>query len=127
MARLTLTPFVPKGSFPTLPYTATTADLAFAVAGTYTDGEGWANTGRELLLVNNTTAGALTCTISSVAYLGRIGDITAYSIAANTVAAFGPFDPRGWNQADGMVYCVGSAAGVKFAVVLLASNIFTTV
>lgn len=126
MARLTLTPVVPKGSFPTLPLTADSADVAFNVAGTYTDGEGWANTGREVLFVWNTGASPYTVTISSVAYLGRVGDITTYSLAAGDIAVFGPFDPKGWNQADGQVYCVGSNAAVKFAVVQLPSNLFTT-
>jgi len=127
VARLVITPAIPKGSYPTLPISPTTADLAFVVAGTYTDGEGWLNTGRELVIVQNTSAGALTVTFTSVAYLGRSGDITAYSIAASGFAMFGPFDPKGWNQTDGMVYMAGSAATVKFAVILLPSNVFATV
>lgn len=126
MARLTLTPVVPKGSFPTLPLSADSADMAFAVAGTYTDGEGWANTGREVLIAYNSGASPYTVTISSVAYLGRTGDITAYSLAAGEFAIFGPFDPRGWNQADGQVYVVGSNAAVKFAVIQLPSTLFAT-
>jgi hypothetical protein len=124
MARLVLTPATPRGSYPTLPISPTTADIVFNVPGTFTDGIGFANTGRELLLVSNNTAGALTVTISSVPYLGRSGDITAYSVAANGFAIFGPFDSKGWGQADGMVYAVGSAAGIRFAVVKLDGNIF---
>lgn len=127
MARLVITPAVPKGSYPTLPITADTADIVFAVAGTYTDGEGWANTGREILLAYNSGASPYTVTISSVAYLGRVGDVTAYSLAAGEFAMFGPFDPKGWNQADGMVYVVGSNALVKFCVIQLPSNVFVTV
>jgi len=127
VARLVITPAVPKGSYPTLPITADTADIVFAVAGTYTDGEGWANTGREILLAYNSGASPYTVTISSVAYLGRVGDVTAYSLAAGEFAMFGPFDPKGWNQADGMVYVVGSNALVKFCVIQLPSNVFVTV
>jgi len=127
VARLVITPAVPKGSYPTLPITADTADIVFAVAGTYTDGEGWANTGREILLAYNSGASPYTVTISSVAYLGRVGDVTAYSLAAGEFAMFGPFDPKGWNQSDGMVYVVGSNALVKFCVIQLPSNVFVTV
>lgn len=124
MARLTLTPMTPKGSFPALPLTADASDLVFAVAGTYTDGEGWLNTGREILIAYNSGASPYTVTITSVAYLGRTGDITTYSLSAGEFAVFGPFDPKGWNQADGMVYVVGSNASVKFAVIQLQGNLF---
>jgi len=117
---------VPKGSYPTLPLAADSADLAFVVAGTYTDGEGWANTGREILVVWNSGASPYTFTVSSVAYLGRTGDITAYSLAAGEYAVVGPFDPKGWNQTDGQVYVAGSNVAVKFAVVQLPSNLFAT-
>lgn len=127
MARLVLTPATPKGSYPTLPLTADSADISMQVPGTYTDGIGWANTGREILVVQNTGASPYTVTITSVAYLGRTGDITTYSLAAGDIAIFGPFDPRGWNQTDGMVYAVGSNASVKFAVIALPSNLFLTV
>ncbi len=126
MPRLTLTPVTPKGSYPSLPLTPDSADVVFAVASTYTDGEGWVNTGREILLVKNGGASPYTVTISSVAYLGRTGDITTYSLAAGDIAVFGPFDPKGWNQADGMVYVVGSNASVTFAVIRLDSNLFQT-
>jgi hypothetical protein len=126
VARLTLTPVVPKGSYPTLPITADSADVVFNVAGTYTDGEGWANTGREVLMVQNSGASPYTVTITSVAYLGRVGDITTYSLAAGEFAIFGPFDPKGWNQADGQVYVAGSNALVKFAVIQLPSTLFQT-
>lgn len=127
MARLVVTPFIPKGSYPALPLTADASDLAFVVAGTYTDGEGWANTGREILVVFNSGASPYTFTVSSVALLGRVGDITAYSLAAGEYAVVGPFDTKGWNQADGMVYVVGSNALVKFAVIQMPSTIFQTI
>lgn len=128
MARLTVTPMEPLGSYPDLPLTASSADLAFVVPGTYTDGIGFANTGREILIVQNSGGSAYTVTISSVAYLGREGDITAYSLGAGEFGVFGPFDPKGWNQAaDGMVYAVGSNAAILFAVIKLASNKFVTV
>src|SRR3954470_4026618 len=100
MARRQLTPALPRGSYPTLPISPTTADITYNNPGVASDGIGWINTGREILLVRNNTAGALTVTISSVPYLGRSGDITTYSVGANGFSWFGPFDPRGWNQAD---------------------------
>src|SRR3954463_3848335 len=98
MARLIIVATAPKGSYPTLPLTALSADVTYAAPGVASDGIGWANTGREVLLVRNSSAGALTVTINSVAYLGRTGDIAAYTVGAGLFSIFGPFDPKGWNQ-----------------------------
>jgi hypothetical protein len=118
MARLALTVKDALGSYPSLPLAANAADLAFEEPAAFADGISFVPTGHEVLLVWNTTAGALTVTISSVAdNRGRTGDITTYSIGADTVAVFGPFSKEGWAQADGSIYAVASAAGVKFTVV----------
>jgi len=126
MARLAVTAFTPPGSYPAaLPLVADAADFTFTGPGVAADGISFLNVGREILLARNIHAtNAATVTISSVAYLGRTGDITAYSLAAGDFAAFGPFDPTGWNQSGGLVYAVGSATDIKFAVLKLDSNIF---
>lgn len=127
MARLVITPVQPAGSYPSLQPAATSLDYAYQAPGLASDGIGWLNTGREILLVRNSSAGALTFTVTSVPLYGRSGDITAYSIGANLFSLLGPFDPKGWNQSDGMVYVAGSTTSVLFAVVRLPSNIFLTV
>jgi hypothetical protein len=49
----------------------------------------------------------------------RSGNITSYSIGAGEIAAFGPFQPEGWMQADGQVYIAATADDVSFAVLRL--------
>lgn len=127
MARLTIVPVEPKGSYPTLPLAADSADFTWQNPGVAADGIGFANDGRVILLVRNTNAGAQTVTISSVALLGRTGDITAYSIGTNEFAIFGPFDTKGWNQAaDGQVYAAGAHINVQFCAVRLPGNLFVS-
>ena len=125
MARLALTPQAPPSlnGYPALPLSADSADLTFTPAGaSFADGAGFAMSGRELLIVRNPTAGALTATITSVAdRRKRTGNITAYSIGAGELAVFGPFPPEGWQQSDGQLYIAGSAAGLEFAVLRLPS------
>ncbi len=125
MARLTLTSVTPQGPFAALPLVASSADIA-PVAQSVA-GDGWAisgNNGRQLLLVQNTDAGAQTVTITSVARNGRTGDITTYSLAAGEFAIFGGFDRAGFNQSDGTVQVEASDAAVKCAVISCPANIF---
>ncbi len=121
MARLALTVQDPLSAYPTLPVTANAGDVAFSAAGAdFADGAGFPMTGRELLLIRNPTAGALTVSISSVAdSRRRTGDITAYSVGAGEVAMFYMNRTEGWRQSDGKLYIAGSAAGLEFAVIRL--------
>ncbi len=125
MARLVLTPQSPASlsPYPALPLVADSADVTFTAAGTaFIDGAGFTLTGRELILVRNPTAGALTATISSVPdRRKRSGTITAYSVGAGEIAAFGPHLPEGWQQADGQLFLSASAAGLEFAILRLPS------
>jgi len=117
MARLPLTVYIPVGGYPVGQPAANSADFVFAEPGTPADGISFPLTGEEILLAQNTTGGALTVTINSTPDPhGRTGDITAYSVGANEFAAFGPFPTSGWVQTDGKLYAVGSATGLKFAV-----------
>lgn len=74
-------------------------------------------TGRELIIVRNSTGGALTFTLESVADdRGRLQDITAYSLAAG---AFGSFWTGqglvGWNNA-GQFFLRSSASTMDYAI-----------
>lgn len=77
-------------------------------------------TGRELILIRNTGAGAATWTATSTDDPhGRTDDITAESIAAGEIRLFGPVAMSGWRQTDGKLYFEASAATVTFAVIRL--------
>lgn len=122
MARLALTPQTLPGSYPALPLSANSVDVTFTAAGaSFADGAGFPLTGGEILLVKNANVSAQTVTISSVADdLKRTGDISTYSIGASEIAVFGPFELKGWRQADGKLYIAASATDVQFAVLKLS-------
>ena len=116
MARQVQPVITPKGPFP-----GTVAALALDYAFTAADASNFdtfAFTGRELILVENTTGGALTFTLESAADpQGRTGDITTYTIAATTgKSCFWAGSLIGWNQ-GGFFNLKGSTAGVKFAII----------
>lgn len=121
MAATALPIVSPLGPYPALPVAATGADFVFTAADAV-NGNSFASTGRELLLVNNSGASPYTVTVASVADgLKRSGDITAYSVAAGLFSMFGPFSQPGWQQTDGTVHVTASNAAIKFAVVRLPS------
>lgn len=99
------------------------ADASTAVAFTAADPvnkEQVSVTGRELILIRNTGAGAATWTATSTDDRhGRSDDIAAESIAAGEVRVFGPVTLEGWRQTDGKLYFEASAATVTFAVIRL--------
>lgn len=75
-------------------------------------------TGRELIVAQNTGGAAYTVTITSAPDInGRLGTISAQSLAAGAVVAFGPFQNDGWRQTDGTIYYEASNPAVKFAVI----------
>lgn len=74
--------------------------------------------GRDLLVVRNTTGGGLALTIQTLADpYGRTGNITE-TIAAGVQKVYGPFGQTGFQQADGKLY-VDAAAGLDLAVIRL--------
>ncbi len=108
--------------------TKTTAPGAIASAGvavtmTATDvanKDRFISTGKELVIAQNTGVGACTVTITSAAdEYGRLGHITAESIAASAIRVYGPFPVAGWRQSTGYVHLEASAVDVKFGVVTL--------
>lgn len=98
------------------------ADFTFAACDVG-NGNHFASTGHELLLVQNSDgSNPYTVTITSVADdKGRTGHITNYSLAAGEFAAFtcGMTDESGWRQENGTILVSGSNAAIKLAVLKL--------
>lgn len=115
MARTTIAVTTPPASYPTLPLAANSADVTLAAADVSNGNQiAWAQSGRMVVLVQHSGAGAAhTVTITSApdAY-NRTGDITSYSLAAGELAAF-VLNRAGWMQADGYLYLAGDSAEVK--------------
>jgi hypothetical protein len=80
-----------------------TAGVAVTMtAADTTNKERFVLTGREILVIQNTGAGAHTYTITSTADpQGRTSDISAQSIAAGAIHMLGPLDLPGWAQTSG--------------------------
>jgi hypothetical protein len=100
------------------------ADFTFA-AGTITDGDTFVCTGRDLLIVKNTDAGATTITITSVVdEKNRTGDITTYSVGIGEYAIFpiGLTNNLGWKDTSGKVRITVSDADLKVAVIRLPAG-----
>lgn len=110
------------------PFDAVTAGLiTFAFTAGNAGGDTITITGRELIIVQNTGAGARTFTVASQAdEKGRTGDITAYSLAAGEFAYFsgGLTNSIGWrNVSTGLLTITPSHAEVKYAVLKLPSGV----
>jgi hypothetical protein len=114
-----------QGPYPTLPVTPTSLDLVFTAAD-IANGNFFVanpvtslpvgNIGGDVLLVWNNTAGALAFSISSQPLNGRTGDVTSYTIAANTISAFKFSSLAGWTDANGNVFISSPSASVLFAI-----------
>lgn len=108
-----------RASAQSLVVAANAADVTFD-AGDQANGNATPCTGKELLLVRNTDTGAQTVTIDAAPdAVGRDGVISAYSLAADEVALFGPFPTASYRQTDGNLHVNVSAAAVELAVVRL--------
>lgn len=119
MARTVITPQLPIGAYPTLPYSASAADVLFTPDDDPTDRYALIVEGKTFVLAHNTDSGAHTVTFTSVAdSFNRTGDITAYSIAADKVAMFGPFKTAGWSH-SGQLYIDVSDPKIRLAVITL--------
>jgi len=92
-------------------------DIAWTAADATNDHE-FLNTGRELVLMKNDSAGALTATLVSVAdEYGRTGDKTI-TTGASDISIFGPFPPSKFNQAGGLMHIdLTDDTSLSFAVV----------
>ncbi len=83
-----------------------------------TNGNSFRSTGRELLLVENVSAGAETITINSnpASRTARNGPITTASIAAGAIKAFQIFPKDGW-ESGGLITMLASDDHLLLAVV----------
>lgn len=109
---------------PFAPQVALGFDFAFA-ASTLTDGDTVQCTGREIILLFNSTGGALTVTVDSQPdEKGRSGNIAAYSVAAGAYSALGVglTNAQGWKAPAGTIKLTCSAVGLKIAVLRLPAG-----
>lgn len=119
MARTSLTVTTALGAYPSLQPAANACDLTMTAADIVNYNQATCS-GNDLIIAHNTSGGALTVTITSVADgHNRTGDITTYSVGAGEYAVFGPFKSAGWMQSDGKLYMAASAADVKLGVIAL--------
>jgi hypothetical protein len=83
------------------------------------DGISFANTGREMVLLENDTEGAVTVTVQTPAEID--GDLAiaerTLSVASGAIATIGPFSKQYYNQSDGAVYVDFDEDGVGAAVI----------
>lgn len=82
------------------------------------NGNSFALTGREVLLVfNSDVAAAHTVTFTSAPDpQGRTSDITSYSVASGAYAIFSyRGGVNGWRQSDGTAHLMASSASIEFA------------
>lgn len=115
MPQTLLTPITPLGPYPG-PVSAGQLAVAFQAADAV-NGNSWNFGSRDLLIIFNSDTVAQTVTISSVAdTFGRSQDITTYSLAAGTFAAFYITSSVGWKQSDNTVHLAASAATIKYGV-----------
>jgi len=124
MARTTLT--VQEIESPFDVPAAGVADFTWT-AGDVANGNDFACTGRELILVQNTDgATPYYVTISSVVdEKGRTEDIDEYSLAAGDFARFsvGLTNSKGWQQSDGKINIDVENAAVEIAVLRLPAGV----
>lgn len=100
------------------------ADFTFG-AGDASNGNTFACTGRELLLLSNESGGAATVTITSVDdEKNRSEDITNYSMADGDFAVFGVglTNSKGWRSSSGTIRITVSDADLKVAVLRLPAG-----
>lgn len=105
------------------PNTATPHTVLTFTAADVANGNRFKLNGDQILLARNTGVGARTVTISSAPDpWGRVGDVTALSIAAGATVMFSKFNPQGWRQSDGYLNFAAEHAEVLFAIVDLSLN-----
>ena len=118
MGRTALTAFNPKGPYPGV---VNPGDLSLTALDTVdnTNGNSFIGNGKDLLLIHNPTAAAVTVTLtSSVDPQQRLSNITAYSIPISGFFFFYFGSLIGWTQdALGTIILDASATGLRAKVV----------
>lgn len=123
MARTALTAATPKGPYPG---TVNAGDLNIAMENVdNANGNVWVGNSRDLLVIQNPTAGAITFTLTSVNdERNRKGDISAYSLGAGLFAYFWFGSLVGWAQdAQGSLYLDAGGAGLKCKVIRIPDRL----
>lgn len=90
-----------------------------------TDGNYFVCNGRDLVIIENPTGGALTVTVTSVVdEKNRSGNLTAYSIGAGEKAylPMGLTNQKGWKDTSQRINLVVSGAGLTIAVLRLPAG-----
>lgn len=120
MARSALVPVKALGPYPVPSQpVALSLDFAFA-ASDLANGNAFPASGNDLLLIQNTNAGAQTFTVRSAPdLLGRSIDIATYSVGIGFFSMFKFSQLVGWVQPDGNIYLDVSNAQIKFAIIKL--------
>jgi len=99
------------------------ADMVFEAGDVA--GNTFVASGDDLILVlNSDPTNPYTVTISSEIdpINNRLGDITAYSLAAGDYAVFGPFETQGWaDTTSGLILLTVSNVAVKVCVIKLVN------
>lgn len=115
MPRQTLTKSTAPGA-----YSGSWAAVTWTAAET-TDKEQFAITGRELLLIRNTSEDTpYHVTITSVDDpTGRTRHISQVDIAFGATVVWGPVALTGWQQIDGNLYLEAEDAAIEYAVITL--------
>lgn len=121
MAATLLSAQTPKGPYIVGAPSAGALALTFAACDP-SNGNKFAVTGHELLVLNNTDTGPHNVTITSQPdSRGRTQDISAYAIGAGLFAMFAFLgSTEGWADAGGFVTFTAADATVKAAVVTVA-------
>lgn len=115
MARKNIPAISPLGPYPGT-VTANLLDFVFTTADSVNFDE-FIFTGRELLIIRNSTAGALTVTLTSAPDpQKRSADITAYSLAAGEFGVFWAGSLVGWDN-GGKFFFQSSASTMDYAVI----------
>ena len=116
MARKQIPVIAPLGPYPTLPVSALALNFVFTTADSVNFDQ-FNFTGRELIIIRNSTGGALTVTLESIADdLRRTGDITTYTVGIGLFSCFWVGALPGWNQA-GQFFLKSSASTMDYAVI----------
>ena len=115
MAVTALTPVQAPGSI-----AATTANLIMTAANV-ADGNKFASSGNDIVVIHNTGASAHTVTITGIADpFGRaLSQITAESIPAGEYHMYGPMRQLGWIQTDGTILISANHAEIKIGIIKL--------
>lgn len=94
---------------------------AISMVSADTNGDAWNNTGKEVLLVENTSAGTVTLTFVTYATVdGLAVDDLQISVPAGETHLIGPFPTEVYNDANGQAGVnYSSAAGVNVALLTL--------